>query len=165
MYGAPSIRELCDNWYCLMDGSLAQLVGSADQVDFPAAPLGDIYIPFVFPSPLHCWRDYAIQYLRVLHCNPIGNIELNSLIETACLHRVKLAGAINHCIQSRQSVKLPSIVPIRRKKMFSLLFFYPTRFNCQGICSFLLMADLFIKLLHCCKSWSRLKDCITPWLC
>ena len=21
LYGAPSIRELCDNWYCLMDGS------------------------------------------------------------------------------------------------------------------------------------------------
>ena len=93
LYGASAISENC----AIIDivSGMAQLVGSADQVDFPVAPLGDIYIPFVFPSSLLSPQCIAIPAGSLRRSNRKYNIEMNSLIERACLHRVKFAGAIN----------------------------------------------------------------------
>ena len=72
-----------DNWYCITqwDRSLLVLLTKLISLWTP-----EERFTYRFYFLLHCWLDYAMQYLRVAHCNPIGtiilNIELNSLIQT-----------------------------------------------------------------------------------
>ena len=86
-------------------------VGSADQVDFPVAPWGDITIPRAFPPPVRTWLCNPIPLGSPLQTNRKYNIELNSLIEPACLP--PSTGKIcwpNQSMHSVRAVKLPSIV-------------------------------------------------------